>query len=87
MSTLTPRKQVLFLHVKGANYIASIQKKANVAEPVLPPVIGHGWNKDGSLIWTLEIFSEKVEEIIQDKEIHSNDYIADSGESENEEDI
>ena len=42
MSTLPPCKQVLFLNVKCANYIALIWKKANVAKPVLPPITDHG---------------------------------------------
>ena len=87
MSTLPPCERVLFLHVKRANYIASIWKKANVAKSVLPPITDHGWNEDGSLTWTSEIFAEEVEEILFDDEFDTNDYIDDSGESDNEEDI
>ena len=42
MSTLPPCKQVVFLNVKRANYIALIWKKANVAKPVLPRIPDHG---------------------------------------------
>ena len=62
MSTLLPCERVLFLHVKRANYIASIWKKANVAKPVLSPITDNGWNEDGSLTWISEIFPEEVEE-------------------------
>ena len=62
MSTLPPCERVLFLHVKRANYIASIWKKANVAKPVLSPITDNGWNEDGSLNWISEIFPEEVEE-------------------------
>ena len=86
MSTLPPCERVLFLHVKRASYIASIWKKANVAKPVLPPITGHGWNEDGSLTWTSEICPQEVEEILFDDEFDTNDYIDDSGESDNEED-
>ena len=85
--TLRPCKRVLFLHVKCTNYIASIWKKANVAKPVLPPITDDGWNEDGSLTWTFEIFPEEVEEISFDNDFDTNDYIDDSWESDDEEDI
>ena len=66
ISTLPPCELVLFLHVKRANYIASIWKKANVAKPALPPITDHGWNEDGSLTWTSEIFPEVAGEILFD---------------------
>ena len=44
MSTLPPCERVLFLHVKSANYIALMWKKASIAILVLPPIIDHGWN-------------------------------------------
>ena len=87
MSTLPPCERVLFLHVKRPNYIASIWKKANVAKPVLPPVTDHGQNEDGNLTWTSEVFPEEVEEILFDDEFGTNDYIDDSGESDDKEDI
>ena len=87
MSTLPPCEQVLLLHVKRANYIASIWKKANVAKPVLPPIIDHGWNDDGSLTWVSDIYPEEVEEVLLDEEFDNNDYIEDSGESDDEEDV
>ena len=87
MSTLPPCERVLFLYVKRANYIASIWKKANVAKPALPPITDHGWNEDGSLTWTSELFPEEVQEILFDDEFDINDYIDDSGESDDEEDI
>ena len=87
MSTLPPCKWVLFLHVKRANYIASIWKKANVAKSVLPPITDHGWNEDGSLTWTSEIFPKEVKEILFNNEFDTNDYIYDSGESVDEEDV
>ena len=87
MSTLPPCKQVLFLDDKRANYIASIWKKASVAKPVLPNITDHGRNEDGSLAWTSEIFPQEVEELLFDDEFDTNDYIADSGENDDEEDI
>ena len=87
MSTLPPCERVLFLHVKSPNYIASIWKKANVAKPVLPPVTDHGWNEDRNLTWTSEVFPEEVEEILFDDEFDTNDYIDDSGESDDKEDL
>ena len=62
-------------------------KKANVAKPVFPPITDHGWNEDGSLTWTSEIFPEVVGEILFDEEFDNNDYVDDSGESEDMEDI
>ena len=62
-------------------------KKANVAKPVFPPITDHGWNEDGSLTWTSEIFPEVVGEILFDEEFDNNDYVDDSGESEDVEDI
>ena len=76
----------MFLHVKRANYIASIRKKANIAKPVLPPFTNHNWNEDGSLTFTSDIFPEKVKEILFDDEFDNNDNIDDSGESDDEED-
>ena len=87
MSALPPCRRVLFLHVKRANYIASISKKANVAKPVFPIITDHGRNEDGSLTWTSEIFPEEVDEILLDDEFHTDDYVDDSGESDDEEDI
>ena len=69
------------------SYIASIWKKANVAKPVLPAITGHGWNEDGSLTQTSEIFPKEVAEILFDDEFDTNDYIDDSGKSDEEEDI
>ena len=77
----------MFLHVKRANYIASIWKKANVVKPVLPPFTNHNWNEKGSLTFTSDIFPEEVKEILFDDEFDNKDYIDDSGESNNEEDI
>ena len=34
-----------------------------MAKPVLPTIIGHRWNEDGSLTPTSEIFPKKVEEL------------------------
>ena len=87
MSTLPPGERVLFLHVKRVNYIASIWKKANVAKPALPPFTDNGWNKDGCLTWISDIFSQEVEKILFDDEFDNNDYIDDSGEGDDEEDI
>ena len=87
ISTLWPCKQVFFLNVKRANYIALICKKANVAKPVLPRIPDHGWNEYGSLTWTSKIFPEEVEEILFDGEFDSNDYIDNNRESESEKDI
>ena len=87
ISTLWPCKQVFFLNVKRANYIALICKKANVAKPVLPRIPDHGWNEYGSLTWTSKIFPEEVEEILFEEEFDSNHYIDDNRESEGEEDI
>ena len=87
ISTLWPCKQVFFLNVKRANYIALIWKKANVAKPLLPPITDHGWNEYGSLTWTSKTFPEEVGEILFDKEFDSNDYIDDNRESEGKEDI
>ena len=78
---------VLFLQVKRADYIASIWRKANVTKPVLPLFADHGWNENGSLTWTSEIFLEEVEEILLNDEFDTNGYIDDSGESDDEEDI
>ena len=87
MSTLPPCKWVLFPHVNRPDCITSIWKKANVAKPVLPPITGHGWNEDRSLTWTSEIFPEEVEEILFNDEFDTIDYIDDSEESDDEEDI
>ena len=87
MSTIPPCERVLFLHVKPANYIVSIWKKANVAKPVLPPITGHGWNEDGSLTWTSEIFPKEIAEILFDDEFDTNYYIDDSGETDEDENI
>ena len=87
MSTLPPCERFLFLHVKRANYIASIWKKANVAKPVLPPVTDHDWNEDGNLTWTSEIFPEEVGEILFDDEFDTNYYTDDSWGSDDKEDI
>ena len=87
MSTLPPCELVLFLHVKRVEYIASIWKKTNVAKPVLSPTPDHGWNEDGNLTWTSEIFPEEDEKNLFDEKFDSNNYIDDSGESEVEEDI
>ena len=87
MSTLPLCEGVSFLHVERANYIASIWKKANVAKPALPPFTDNGWNKDGCLTWISDIFSQEVEKILFDDEFDNNDYIDDSGESDDEEDI
>ena len=87
ISTLWPCKQVFFLNVKRANYIALICKKTNVAKPVLPRIPDHGWNEYGSLTWTSKIFPEEVEEILFDGEFDSNDYIDNNRESESEKDI
>ena len=74
----------MFLCVKRANYIALIWKKANVATPVLPPITDHGWNEDEKLTWTSEVFPE---EVLFEDEFDTNDYIDDSRESDDEEDI
>ena len=69
----------LFLHVKRVNFIASIWKQETQQR--------NGWNEDGSLTWTSDIFPEEVEEILFDDEFDTNDYIDDRGESDDEEDI
>ena len=82
--TLPPCERVLFLFVKRANYIALIWKKANVETPVLPPITDHGWNEDERLTWTSEVFPE---EVLFEDEFDTNDYIDDSRESDDEEDV
>ena len=77
----------MFLHVERANYTASIWKETNVAKPVLPPFTDHAWNKDGCLTWISDIFPKEVEEILFDDEFDTSDYIDDSGECDDEEDI
>ena len=57
------------------------------SKPVLPPVTDNDWNEDGRLTWTSEIFPKEVEEILFNDEFDTDDYIDDSGESDDEEHI
>ena len=52
----------------------------------LPPITAHGWNKDGTLTWTYEIFPKEVEEILFDDASDTDDCIYDSRENDYEED-
>ena len=64
-----------------------MKKSKCSTKPVLPLFADHGWNENGSLTWTSEIFLEEVEEILLNDEFDTIGYIDDSGESDDEEDI
>lgn len=76
LSLLPPCQRTLYLHMERANYVAKIWKSADTAMLDLPSPTQHGWNEEGSIFWTDDMFPDNV-----------GDYVATNEEDEDEDDF
>ena len=65
---LPPCQRTLILHLKRANYVAKIWKSANTAMIDLPTPAEHGWDGEGDISWTDEMFPEDLEQYVAGNE-------------------
>ena len=68
LSLLPPCQRTLILHLKRANYVAKIWKSANTAMIDLPTPAEHGWDGEGDISWTDEMFPEDLEQYVAGNE-------------------
>ena len=83
MSLLPPCRVVLRLHIRRANFVAAIWKRATEAIIDVPPVTTSGWREDGLIHWIGEAFPSEIEDILLDDEFDAQDYEC-GGECESE---
>jgi len=76
LSLLPPCQRTLHLHLERANYVAKIWKSAGTAMVDLPTPAQHGWNEEGDIFWTDDIFPDNL-----------NDYVAMNEDNDEEEDF
>eukprot|EP00794_Sanderia_malayensis_P020967 gene20967-biopygen15473 len=92
LSLLPPCQSNLKLHVERANYVALMYREADRLMMDLNDPVNHGWNEEGSVVWSDESYPDDVATLLLDNadnadETDDTDENDEDSESDFDEDI